>query len=129
MNKLDTYIPPNIRRSIRSLIYFISIFFFFFFFFFLPQLNMKHTRYYIAAGLLMLFSFFCVRILVFPYLYLRYAYHAGLTVWQVPHQIPIKCNLGCLMIFLPQLYWFALMMKGTLKYFKTERKDEALKEK
>jgi hypothetical protein len=79
---------------------------------------MKSTRCYIAAGLLMLVSFFCVRILIFPYLYWRYATFAGLPLSHVPLAIPVKCNLGCLMIFLPQVYWFSIMLRGTLRHFK-----------
>ena len=62
-------------------------------------------------------SFFLSRILVFPYLYWRYAHHTGISMRDVPTSIPVKCNLGCLMILLPQLYWFGLMLRGTVKVF------------
>ncbi|KAK7088613.1 ceramide synthase-like [Littorina saxatilis] len=83
----------------------------------LAQLNMQKTVYYIIVGLLMLTSFFAVRVLVFPYLYWRYAVHAGISILDVPTRIPIKCNLVCLMILLPQLYWFWLMLRGAVKVF------------
>ena len=81
------------------------------------QLELKRTPYYVAAGLLMLASFFWSRLLVFPYLYWRYARHAGLTVGGVPAAIPLKCNVGCALILLPQLYWFWLMLRGTARAF------------
>ncbi|KAL8581230.1 hypothetical protein ACOMHN_038330 [Nucella lapillus] len=83
----------------------------------LSQLNLKNTPYYIIFGLLMLFSFLFSRILVFPYLYWRYALYAGKDLLDVPASIPLKCNLGCLMLLLPQFYWFWLMFRGTVRVF------------
>ncbi|XP_025090316.1 protein FAM57B-like [Pomacea canaliculata] len=83
----------------------------------LAQLKLKDTPYYIAAGLLMVASFFVARILVFPYLFWNYAHHASIPVTSVPFSIPVKCNLGCLLILLPQLYWFGLMCRGTCRVF------------
>lgn len=81
------------------------------------QLQMKHTWYYIAVGLLMIGSFLVSRVLVFPFLYWRYAVYAGLPLAQVPVHIPLKCNLGCLLILVPQLYWLFLMVRGASKVF------------
>ncbi|XP_076452573.1 ceramide synthase-like [Babylonia areolata] len=81
------------------------------------QLNLKNTPYYIVVGLLMLFSFLVSRVLIFPYLYWQYALYAGVDFRSVPASIPIKCNLACLMILLPQLYWFWLMFRGTVRVF------------
>lgn len=81
------------------------------------QLQMKHTWYYIAVGLLMIGSFLVSRVLVFPFLYWRYAVYAGLPLGQVPVHIPLKCNLGCLLILVPQLYWLFLMVRGASKVF------------
>lgn len=81
------------------------------------QLQLKNSPYYVIAALLMLTSFFCARVLIFPYLYWRYAVHAGLDILRVPMSIPVKCNLGCLLILLPQLYWFWLMLRGVVKAF------------
>ncbi|KAK7469540.1 hypothetical protein BaRGS_00036446 [Batillaria attramentaria] len=81
----------------------------------LVQLKLKDTPYYIVAGLLMVSSFFVTRILVFPYLYWRYSSHAGIPLHHVFTSIPIKCNLGCLTIALPQFYWFGLMVRGTVR--------------
>jgi hypothetical protein len=78
---------------------------------------MKHTWYYIAAGLSMIVSFLVSRVLVFPFLYWRYAVYAGLSLEQVPLWIPLKCNIGCLVILLPQLYWLFLMVRGAAKVF------------
>lgn len=81
------------------------------------QLQMKHTWYYITVGLLMIGSFLVSRVLVFPFLYWRYAVYAGLPLDQVPVHIPLKCNLGCLLILVPQLYWLFLMVRGASKVF------------
>lgn len=83
----------------------------------LAQLQMKHTWYYIAVGLLMIGSFLVSRVLVFPFLYWTYAGYAGLPLAQVPVHIPLKCNLGCLLILVPQLYWLFLMVRGASKVF------------
>ncbi|XP_055997414.1 ceramide synthase-like isoform X2 [Ostrea edulis] len=83
----------------------------------LAQLQMKHTWYYIVAGLSMIASFLLSRVLVFPFLYWQYAVYAGLPLDQVPMQIPVKCNIGCLMILVPQLYWLFLMVRGAVKVF------------
>ncbi|XP_022341253.2 ceramide synthase-like [Crassostrea virginica] len=83
----------------------------------LAQLQMKHTWYYIVVGLLMIASFLVSRVLVFPFLYWKYAVYADLPLGQVPQRIPLKCNLGCLIILLPQLYWLFLMVRGAGRVF------------
>ena len=81
------------------------------------QLNLKDSPYYIVAGLLMIAAFAICRVFVFPYLYWKYAQYAGITIWQVPLAIPIKCNLGCLTIFVLQVYWLFIMIRGAAKVF------------
>ncbi|XP_061197049.1 TLC domain-containing protein 3A-like [Saccostrea echinata] len=83
----------------------------------LAQLQMKHTWYYIVAGLSMIASFLISRVLVFPFLYWRYAVYRGIPLSQVPLGIPWKCNIGCLVILLPQIYWLLLMVRGAIKLF------------
>ena len=81
------------------------------------QLQLKNTATYIVSGLLMIAVFFVVRILVFPFLYWRYSLHAGQPLLAVPGTIPIKCNLGCLLILVLQVYFLALMVRGAARVF------------
>ncbi|KAH9518622.1 TLC domain-containing protein 3A [Bulinus truncatus] len=77
----------------------------------LSQLNMKETRMYIYTSVGMVVMFFACRIAIFPYLFYRYAIYADIPLSQVPFSIPAKCIFSCLMILIPQLYWFGLMIR------------------
>ena len=48
-------------------------------------------------------------------MYKAYGLKFGLSIFQVIQQIPLHCNLGNLLTFLPQIYWFILMVKGAIK--------------
>ena len=65
----------------------------------------------------MIVTFFIFRILVFPYLYWRYAIHAGIQFLEVPFKIPLHCNLGCLSVLVLQAYWMWLMIRGAFRVF------------
>ncbi|KAL8566220.1 hypothetical protein ACOMHN_063110 [Nucella lapillus] len=84
----------------------------------LNQLQLKDTKLFFVNGLCLLATFLCSRILVFPYLYWRYAVHAGIGLLEVPMSIPIKCNFGCLIILAPQVYWFRLLFRRAFQFFK-----------
>ena len=73
---------------------------------------MKNTVQYAATGLLMVIVFISSRLTVFPYMYWKYATYADIPFLAVPGTIPAKCNLGCLLLFLVQLYWIFMMVKG-----------------
>ncbi|XP_050408529.1 TLC domain-containing protein 3A [Patella vulgata] len=83
------------------------------------MIQLKLTEYpsYKVVGLSMIAVFFISRILVFPFLYWSHSVYAKISFWKVFTNIPIKCNLGCLAVLLPQLYWLGLMIKGALKFF------------
>ncbi|KAK3084973.1 hypothetical protein FSP39_022178 [Pinctada imbricata] len=83
----------------------------------LAQLQLKDTPYYIAAGLLMIVAFAVCRVFVFPYLYWKYAQYANISIWSVPSTIPLKCNIGCLVILVLQVYWLYVMVRGAVKVF------------
>lgn len=83
-----------------------------------PQRHFSFLRWYTVNGLLMIISFAVCRILVFPYMYLAYGAQYGLSIPQVVRKIPVHCNLGSLMVLLPQVHWLRLMMLGALKVSK-----------
>ncbi|XP_071180397.1 TLC domain-containing protein 3A-like [Mytilus edulis] len=83
----------------------------------LAELNMKDTTLYVISGLLMIVTFAVTRVTVFPYLYWKYSIHANISFWEVPWNIPIKCNVGCLIILVLQVYWLAIMVKGAVRVF------------
>ncbi|OWF42255.1 protein FAM57A-like [Mizuhopecten yessoensis] len=81
------------------------------------QLQLKDTVLYVVVGIAMIIAFFVSRILVFPYLYWRYAIYKNITPWLVPFSIPHKCTAGCAFILCLQLYWMSKMLKGAVKLF------------
>ncbi|XP_075155014.1 ceramide synthase [Haematobia irritans] len=91
----------------------------------LSTLGLKESRPYIVNGLVMLFSFFVCRVIMWPYVMWRYSVEINTTFWQAMVGLPIGCIFGILVLFLPQLYWFFLMSKGAMKVFfptKTSKK-------
>ncbi|XP_060588039.1 ceramide synthase-like [Ruditapes philippinarum] len=85
--------------------------------FILSQLKIKDNIIYIIAGLLMIVVFFLVRVCIFPYLYMSYARYADIPFFQVPSSIPLKCNIGCLLILVLQLHFLYLMIRGAYREF------------
>ena len=70
----------------------------------------------------MMFAFFLCRILVFPFMYTAYGVKYDLSLLAVLRHIPFFCNIGCLVIFIPQFYWMALMVVGAFKLIKNHKK-------
>ncbi|TFJ96183.1 sodium:proton antiporter [Platysternon megacephalum] len=92
----------------------------------LPQYKQQHTLLHKVNGLLMLLTFFCCRILLFPYMYWAYGRHAGLPLHRVPLALPPAYNLGAALLLAPQLYWFGLICRGAFRLFRRARpKDTA----
>ncbi|XP_066485151.1 ceramide synthase [Tiliqua scincoides] len=89
----------------------------------------QHTLLHKVNGLLMLVTFFCCRILLFPYMYWVYGQYAGLPFYRVPFSIPAEYNLGSAILMAPQVYWFGLICRGALRVFRTQRatKDQVLR--
>ncbi|XP_064620691.1 TLC domain-containing protein 3A-like [Lineus longissimus] len=81
----------------------------------LARLQLKTSPFYLLSGILMTVTFTFARVLIFPYLYWRYALYKSIPIWQVPFAIPMKCNLGCLFLFVFQVYWWTLMVRGVTK--------------
>nr|XP_044987407.1 ceramide synthase isoform X2 [Jaculus jaculus] len=78
----------------------------------------QHTLLHKVNGALMLLSFLCCRVLLFPYLYWAYGRHAGLSLLAVPLAIPAHVNLGAALLLAPQLYWFFLICRGACRLFR-----------
>lgn len=83
-----------------------------------PQYKQQHTLLHKVNGALMLLSFLCCRVLLFPYLYWAYGRHAGLPLLAVPLAIPAHVNLGAALLLAPQLYWFFLICRGACRLFR-----------
>lgn len=83
-----------------------------------PQYKQQHTLLHKVNGALMLISFLCCRVLLFPYLYWAYGRHAGLPLLAVPLAIPAHVNLGAALLLAPQLYWFFLICRGACRLFR-----------
>lgn len=66
----------------------------------------------------MLITFFCCRILLFPYMYWVYGQYAGLPFYRVPFAIPAEYNLGSAILMAPQIYWFGLICRGAFRVFR-----------
>uniref|UniRef100_A0A9L0IJ14 TLC domain containing 3B n=1 Tax=Equus asinus TaxID=9793 RepID=A0A9L0IJ14_EQUAS len=84
----------------------------------LIQYKQQHTLLHKVNGALMLLSFLCCRVLLFPYLYWAYGRHAGLPLFAVPLAIPAHVNLGAALLLAPQLYWFFLICRGACRLFR-----------
>ncbi|KAM8779639.1 ceramide synthase isoform 1-T1 [Rhynchonycteris naso] len=84
----------------------------------LIQYKQQHTLLHKVNGALMLLSFLCCRVLLFPYLYWAYGRHAGLPLLAVPLALPAHVNLGAALLLAPQLYWFFLICRGACRLFR-----------
>lgn len=79
------------------------------------QYKQQHTLLHKVNGALMLLTFLCCRVLLFPYLYWAYGRHAGLPLLAVPLAIPAHINLGAALLLAPQIYWFFLICRGACR--------------
>ncbi|XP_017518005.1 double C2-like domain-containing protein alpha isoform X6 [Manis javanica] len=84
----------------------------------LIQYKQQHTLLHKVNGALMLLTFLCCRVLLFPYLYWAYGRHAGLPLLAVPLAIPAHINLGAALLLAPQIYWFFLICRGACRLFR-----------
>uniref|UniRef100_A0A2K6LGG5 TLC domain containing 3A n=1 Tax=Rhinopithecus bieti TaxID=61621 RepID=A0A2K6LGG5_RHIBE len=83
------------------------------------QLKQQHTLLYKVNGILTLATFFCCRILLFPFMYWSYGRQQGLSLLQVPFSIPFYCNIANAFLVAPQLYWFCLLCRKAVRLFDT----------
>lgn len=66
-------------------------------------------------GIMMLLSFFACRVMLFPILYWWYSSILGLSLISTIISIPCWCHIATLGLWLPQLFWFNKMLRGSLK--------------
>lgn len=83
----------------------------------LSRLNMKNTRAYVINGILMIVFFFVFRVMLLPYLLYTYSVFVNLPIFQAVAGLPRTCKISICILFIPQYYWFYLMMKGATKVF------------
>ncbi|XP_041447847.1 ceramide synthase [Drosophila obscura] len=92
----------------------------------LSTMRLKESRVYIANGLLMLATFFVCRVCMWPYVMWRYSLAIeAATLWSAMSGLPRGCLVSIAILFLPQLYWFYLMVLGALKVFLPKRRPPA----
>ncbi|XP_076023978.1 TLC domain-containing protein 3A-like [Genypterus blacodes] len=85
------------------------------------QLGLHDTRLQRINGIILLVSFFTCRILVFPFMYLKYGRQYGLPLYMVPFHLPLQCNVGNLVILAPQVYWFMLLLRKAQQLYHRQR--------
>ncbi|XP_017052150.1 ceramide synthase [Drosophila ficusphila] len=89
----------------------------------LSTMRLKNSRVYIANGLLMLATFFVCRVCMWPYVMWRYSLAIeAASMWAAMCGLPRGCLVSIAILFLPQLYWFYLMVLGALKVFLPQKR-------
>ena len=79
---------------------------------------------YMINGIMMLLSFFLCRVMLFPVLYWWYSNVLGISLISTIISIPCWCHIATLGLWLPQLFWFNKMLKGSLKVIRGRKKRE-----
>ena len=75
-----------------------------------------HVAYSIN-GALLLVSHFWFRLAAFPRAFSAYGQVIGVSPWYAAAaHLPLTCQLGSLLLTLPQLYWFWLLMGGLVRH-------------
>lgn len=87
----------------------------------LSTLGMKEHRFYMVNGILMLVTFFIFRILLLPYLLLWYSNTVNVPFLAAVASLPRGCKISVAILFVPQYYWFYLIVRGALKVSQTNR--------
>lgn len=83
----------------------------------LSIMGLKESKMYVINGLVMLFSFFWCRVFLMPYVCYYYSQVVNLPFFEALWRLPRGCKISILALFLPQLYWFRLMLRGAIKVF------------
>lgn len=81
----------------------------------LSILNLKKSKLYFINGLLMLITFTVFRIVMLPALLYYYSTVVNLSFIQALIKLPLGCQLSIVALFLPQFYWFNLMIRVALR--------------
>lgn len=94
----------------------------------LSILGLKDNRIYVFNGIAMLITFFICRIIMWPYVFHWYSLVINKPFMQSILELPKGCKIGILILFLPQIYWFYLMLKGAIKVFFPKSKKSIIEE-
>lgn len=86
------------------------------------QRGLDDTRLHQINGIMVLLSFFTCRILIFPFMYWMYGQQFGIPLHRVAFHLPLQCNVGNLVILLPQIYWFILLLKKASRLYQRQKK-------
>lgn len=81
----------------------------------LSILGLKKSKLYVINGLSMLLTFLIFRIVMLPTLLYTYSTIIGSTFIGAILKLPTACQISILALFIPQFYWFFLMVKIALK--------------
>lgn len=83
----------------------------------LSKMKLKESRIYLINGLLMIATFFIFRIVMLPYIFYWYSEVVNKPFFVSINGLPRSCKIGMCILFLPQYYWFYLMIRGAIKAF------------
>lgn len=81
----------------------------------LSILNLKKSKLFILNGLAMIISFTIFRIFMLPALLYYYSTVVNLSFMQAVMKLPLCCKLSIVAMFLPQYYWYNLMIRAAMK--------------
>ena len=81
----------------------------------LYNLHLRHSLVYVVNGLVMVLAFLSCRILIYPCFYYVYAGSKGITMLEAIQTTPLRCASFMIFAFLPQIYWFRMMVLGAMK--------------
>lgn len=83
----------------------------------LSVMGLKESKVYLVNGLVMLITFFWCRVFLMPYVCYYYSQVINLPFFEALWRLPRGCKISIMALFLPQLYWFRLMIRGAIKVF------------
>uniref|UniRef100_A0A1B0CSU3 TLC domain-containing protein n=1 Tax=Lutzomyia longipalpis TaxID=7200 RepID=A0A1B0CSU3_LUTLO len=83
----------------------------------LSTMGMKSTNLYMINGIFMLVTFFIFRILMLPFVFYWYSLTVNLPFIRAVASLPRGCKISICILFLPQIYWFYLILRGAIKVF------------
>lgn len=81
----------------------------------LSILRMKKSKFYLINGILMIVTFLCFRIVMLPLLMYKYSTILSLSMYEAILRLPLMCQLSIIALFIPQFYWFYLMIRVAVK--------------
>uniref|UniRef100_A0AAV2KQ17 TLC domain-containing protein n=1 Tax=Knipowitschia caucasica TaxID=637954 RepID=A0AAV2KQ17_KNICA len=81
----------------------------------LLQFHLQDSVWFKVNALLTITTFFCCRVLLFPYMYYSYSRYSGLPLLSVLSSAPWQCNVGAALLWSLQLYWFVLLCRAAVR--------------